>query len=128
MPRILFLPSPLVSPPPPLISADFRWDLTDELTPNEANRYQRTQTIRRADYGTNLASLVAQLIAQFPGFSEASMLGCVGRDVNERRRFYIVYRDLAVKRRVAGEGFRLGSLRINRRATRIGAYTFTIDL
>ena len=93
-------------------SADHRWDLAEELTPNEANRSQRTQTIRRADYGTTPSSLVAQLISQFPGHSEASLLDCVSRDVNERRRFYIVYRDLAAKRRVAGAGFRLGSLTI----------------
>ena len=41
------------------------------------------------------------------------MLDCLSRDVKERRCFYIVYRDLAVKRRVAGAGFRLGSLTIN---------------
>ena len=102
--------SPQAAHLPP--SADHRWDLAEELTPNEANRSQRTQTIWRADYGTTPSSLVAQLITQFPGHSKESLLDCVSRDVNEYCRFYIVYRDLAAKRRLAGAGFKLGSLTI----------------
>ena len=40
------------------------------------------------------------------------MLESVVRDVHENRRFYITYRSVEVKRRVAGRGFRLGSLHL----------------
>ena len=82
------------------------------LTSPEANRAQRAQIIRRADYDTTCNDIIRDLTGQFPGIPEPVMLESVVRDVHENRRFYITYTTAGMKRQVAGVGFKLGSVTI----------------
>ena len=100
---LLVLSTTFMAPPTPAPTSA-------PLTRPEANKAQRAQTIRRADYDTTCKDIICELTGQFPGIPERVMLENVVRDIHENQRFYITYTTAGMKRQVAGVGFKLGSV------------------
>ena len=79
------------------------------LRPTETNRLNRTQIIRRTEYGFTAKQIIATMTAQM-GIPEHRLFESVLRDPRDNRRFYLTYRTMDMKLTVTGRGFHLGGI------------------
>jgi hypothetical protein len=79
------------------------------LRPTETDRLNRTQIIRRTNYGMTGKDIIRTMTAQM-GMSAGRLFESVLRDPRDNRRYYLTYRTFDIKRHVSGRGFTLGSV------------------
>ena len=78
------------------------------LPPTTANRLGRTQVIRRTEYGMTERDIIQTMTKQTEILGHR-LFESVLHDARDRRRFYLTYATMGVKRDVMGRGFYLSS-------------------
>ena len=82
-----------------------------QLPPTATDRLGRTQVIRRTEYGMTERDII-QTMTQQTGIPGHRLFESVLHDPRDRRRFYLTYATMDVKRDVMGRGFYLGGIHI----------------
>ena len=81
------------------------------LPPIATDRLGRTQVIRRTEFGMTERDIIQTMTKQ-TGIPGHRLFESVLHDPRDRRRFYLMYATMTVKRDVMGRGFFLGGIHI----------------